>query len=333
MKNEMAEHFHRLFFIWAAVFVFLMPGSVMSVVSAGGSWSPDAGVVDPAIAPDGGEDDQFRYAVGLLNSGFTRQGIRQLERFLRQHPDSARVEAANYHLGLAHLQRENYEEAFDYLGSFAASASHKDEVKIARRLQLECAIAVGERNIREARPLFEELASAVGGDFAAECRLTLADLLFSRRRFHEALDAYLNFIDYHPVHEDVAEAWFYVAACHYELALRVARGRELLQSAKSALHDFLVNFPNHGRADEAEEMLAEINRREAERTVEVADYYLRVRRNPHAALDYLKWVEESYPDIAPAKRARMNIDAIKDAHGVPASGGYIKLPLDGVKAP
>ncbi len=303
-----------------------------AVAASGGSWGPDTGTVDFSTAHEEGAEEQFRQAVALITYGYTRQGIRRLKRLLRRHPDADWTATAHYHLGLAYYQRGQYKDAFRHLGEFVASRPGPDNVRTAQELQLECALNVGGRDLERTRSLFDELtAAAHDADFAAECRWRFAALAYERRRYHAAIDAYLEFIDNHPWHENAPEAWFYVAASQYGIALRIERGLQHYRDSETALEDFLSHFPDHQRAEEAQGMLEDIRRRWAERSRRTADFYLNVRNNPHAALDYLGDIQDDLPGTGPAGHARERMEEITKQWRTPAPGGYIPLPLEGIR--
>ncbi len=320
-----AGRFIALFFVYALLLQCVQPAM------AGGSWGADSGMVDLSRAYEDGAAEDFRQAVALLNYGYDRRGARRLRRLLRRHPGADWAGAAHYHLGLAYCRLGRYERAFGHFGEFVAGGPAREDVRAVQELQLRCAAQVGKKSPAKARPLFDELAATAHSEsFAAACRWTIAGLLEERRRFLAAKDAYIEFVDYHPLHENAPEAWFKIAECQYNIALLSGRGMRALEMAEAALKDFLTHFSGHERTEEAERMLDDVMHGWAERTARVAEYYLKVRGNPHAALDYLRDIEKNAPDVGHAAPARERIGEIEEKITTPRPGGYIPMPLDGI---
>ena len=250
---------------------------------------------------------------------------------MKRYPEENLAVSGNYYLGLAYFQLGRYERAFEHFGSYAAAAVSEEERKWARRLQLESLERWGVRKITAAQPHFESLASEVRYEnIAADARRTLADLLYEQNRYHRAQDAYLDFIDYHPMRRDVPDAWFRVASCYYNIALRAGRGRLHLSEAAIALEDFLFNFSTHPNAGEAEDMLDEILNLKADKLAEIAAFYHDVRNNPGAAIECLRELIENFPDTDAAGFASERIEEIRLKYNRAPAGEYVILPLDGV---
>ncbi len=315
----------------ALVVSAVMVCSAVPDASAAGAWGYDTGIYDFSEAHGGEAVEEFRHAVALLAHGSTRQGIRRLRRLIRRHPEADWIGAAHYHLGLGYFERGRYENAFERFGEFIPHAERIEDVRTAQELQYECAVRTGKDDPEKARPLFDTLAdSAHDRSLAARSRWAAANAFYSGGKYFHALDAYYDFIDHHSAHEKVPEAWFRVSRCHYILTLRIGRGLENFRVAESALGSYLSYFPEHERREEAEQMLEDIRRRRADRIASVADYFIRVRRDPHAALDYLRDIEREFEGTEPAVQAKERIAEIERELDTPAPGWYKMMPLEGI---
>lgn len=155
----------------------------------------------------------------------------------------------------------------------------------------------------EAQKFFEYVRTKFPfSKYAALADLRLADAKFSQGKFAEAADAYGQFVQLHPSHEDVDYAEFRIGESYlrdapsdfalfppaYEKDLRQVR------KASEALHKFLEKYPASKRVPDAKKLIAEADGRLAANDWYVAEYYFRHARWAGAAGRYEALVDK-YP--------------------------------------
>ncbi len=295
-----------------------------------GGWTPHTGVFDFSIVHEDIAEEAVEHAIALIAFGQTRQGIRQLRRLVRKHPEADWVGTANYYMGIGSFQLGRYERAFNFLDTFILSQPETPDIAIARKLQLESAKRLGEDSINTAKPLFDKLiAEASGADFLAAVRWTLAELYFELRRYHDAMGAYMDFVDFHPFHPDAGEAWFKIAESSYRVALGIERAQQYLDEAEAALEDFLSHFETHERVEDAQVMLEDIRSRQAKRSFMVVDYYLEIKENPYAAMYYLRRIMDRF-EAEIAENAHKRYNQIKSELESPPPGEFLPMTIQGI---
>ena len=136
--------------------------------------------------------------------------------------------------------------------------------------------------------------------FAALADLRLADAKFAQGQNAEAADAYAQFVQLHPTHEDVDRAEFRVAESWYrnapsDFALFPPAFEKDLRDVKKAselLHKFVKAHPNSKKLPDAQKLLAEVDGRLAAHEWYVAEYYFKHERWAGAAGRYEGLVEK-----------------------------------------
>jgi outer membrane protein assembly factor BamD len=138
--------------------------------------------------------------------------------------------------------------------------------------------------------------------YAALAELRLADAKFDQGRFLEAAEAYQQFAQIHPTHEDVDYAQFRVGLSHFKDApgdfalFPPAHEKDQRQTEKAAqaLQDFVQTHPDSKYAAEAKKVLGQAQGRLAAREWYVAEYYFKRSQWAGAAGRYETLVER-YP--------------------------------------
>jgi outer membrane protein assembly factor BamD len=147
--------------------------------------------------------------------------------------------------------------------------------------------------------------------YAALSELRLADVKFSDGKFAEAADAYSQFVQLHPAHEDLDYAEYRVGESYlkdapsdfvffppaYEKDLRQVR------KASDALKKFLDKYPTSKRAPDAKKLLEQAQTRLSSYEWYVAEFYFKRERWAGAAGRYESLVEK-YPG------SRHEVDAL-----------------------
>ncbi len=161
--------------------------------------------------------------------------------------------------------------------------------------------------------------------FAALADLRLADAKYGQGLHAEAADAYTQFIQLHPSHEDVdyaefriGQSWFKDAPSDWAL-FPPAYEKDLRQvkKASDALHRFLEKYPKSKYVPDAQKLVAQTDGRLASHEWYVAEYYFKHGRFPGAAGRYETLVDKfpgsKYEPEALLKLARAFV-AMQEKH-------------------
>jgi outer membrane protein assembly factor BamD len=149
-----------------------------------------------------------------------------------------------------------------------------------------------DRNWTDAQKAFERIRTKYPfSKYAALAELRLADGKYGQDKFLEAADAYQQFVKLHPNHEEVDYAAFRVGLCRYKDAptdfmlfpAAYERDNTSLVGAATAIEGFLKGYPQSKYAPEAKKLLAETQRRFADREWYVAQFYFKRGRWPGVA--------------------------------------------------
>jgi outer membrane protein assembly factor BamD len=138
--------------------------------------------------------------------------------------------------------------------------------------------------------------------FAALSELRLADIKYEMGRYVEAADAYAQFVQLRPTHEDVEYAQFRVGLSHLkdapgDFALfppAYEKDQRQVEKAVTALRDFVQSHPESKYLPEAKKRLAEAENRLAAHEWYVAEFYYKRQRWAGAAGRYQALVDR-YP--------------------------------------
>ncbi len=149
---------------------------------------------------------------------------------------------------------------------------------------------------------------------ASLAALAIADTHFEREKYAEAVDAYRNFVKFHPTHELLDYAQFRVGLSHYKdmpsdfilFPPPTQKDQAPVRRALSSMEEFLRLHPKSQYAKEAQEKRDELRRRMAEHELYVAEFYL--KRDHHRAVVYrLEYLLQQYPGLGYESDALMQI--------------------------
>lgn len=159
------------------------------------------------------------------------------------------------------------------------------------------------KNFTEATRFFEYVKTKYPfSKYASLAELRLADVKFRQDRYQEAADAYKQFVQLHPTHEDVDYAEYQAGLSYYkdapgEFALfppAAEKDQRQAEKAAQVLGDFVQTRTGSKYLPEAKKVLEEVRARLAQREWYVGEYYFKRERWAGAAGRYETMVEK-YP--------------------------------------
>jgi outer membrane protein assembly factor BamD len=119
--------------------------------------------------------------------------------------------------------------------------------------------------------------------YAALSDLRIADVHYERQAYVEAIDAYRNFLKYHPTHSEAPYAMFRIAEAYQQqmpsdffiLPPSAEKDQAQTKLAISAFRDMLNRYPTSEYAEKAQEKLNECRKKLADHEMYVARFYFK----------------------------------------------------------
>jgi outer membrane protein assembly factor BamD len=127
--------------------------------------------------------------------------------------------------------------------------------------------------------------------YAALADLRTADTQFERAKYAEAIDAYRNFLKFHPNHEEAPYAMLQIGEAYFEqipedwffLPPAAEKDQGHTKLAIAAFKDMIGRFPEAEAAEQARARLGECRSKLADHELYVANFYLGRERYKAAA--------------------------------------------------
>ncbi|MBI5562558.1 MAG: outer membrane protein assembly factor BamD [Deltaproteobacteria bacterium] len=173
--------------------------------------------------------------------------------------------------------------------------------------------------------------------YATEAQLLLGDVCYSLERYDDAAAYYTNFSAMHPTHNKASYALFQKGMSHFKEMLSMDRDQTATKKALFAFQDLLAGYPSSAYAPKADELIAFLKRRLAEREIYVAEFYFK-NSNYKGALGRLRDALKNYPDAGVSDKtlymiaetyAKLGEDVLaRDAYGTLITN-YPESPLAG----
>ncbi len=119
--------------------------------------------------------------------------------------------------------------------------------------------------------------------YAALSDLRIADVHFERQAYVEAVDAYRNFLKYHPTHSEAPYAMFRIADAYQQqipgdfffLPPSAEKDQAQTKLAISAFRDMLARYPTSEYAEKAQDKLNQCRKKLADHEMYVARFYFK----------------------------------------------------------
>jgi outer membrane protein assembly factor BamD len=171
--------------------------------------------------------------------------------------------------------------------------------------------------------------------FSTKAELRIADCLFERARFLEAIDAYSNFARLHPTHESVGYATFKVGASYYKqiptdwflIPPAYEKDQAAVKDAARALKTYVDRFPKDPSVEDGKKLLKEVRLRLVAHERAVADFYKRIDK-PKAYAGRLEVIRRDFGDVAVDDELLFEVAL---AYAVLRDGPRTKQALDELK--
>ena len=154
-----------------------------------------------------------------------------------------------------------------------------------------------DRNYRDAVEAFQKIKDRYPySKFAIQAELKMADALFKRKEFEEALEAYIEFEKLHPKNESIPYVIYQQGMCNF---LRMGTIDRDQTSTKNALEEFerlRKEFPTNQFSLQAQRNIRKCHSNLAEYEFYVGYFYFK-SGNYLAALRRFEYLITHYPDL------------------------------------
>jgi len=132
--------------------------------------------------------------------------------------------------------------------------------------------------------------------------LKLADSLFQRGEYDEALTNYDDFERLHPKDKSVPYVIYQKGMCHFEQIKSMDREQTQVADARDAFEQVVRRYPENEYGLKAREKLRQCMIYQAEYELYVGIFYFKTKKY-QAALDRLTYLMENYPDVGQYQEA------------------------------
>lgn len=132
-----------------------------------------------------------------------------------------------------------------------------------------------------------------GNKMASQAELMQSYCLFLAGQYEETIDVLDSFIKLHPMHEDVAYAYYLKALSYYMQISNVQLDQSRTFLAKKSFEDVIKLFPKTKYSIDAALKIDLVNDHLAGKEMDVGRYYLR-KNNPIAAINRFQLIIDDY---------------------------------------
>jgi len=132
-----------------------------------------------------------------------------------------------------------------------------------------------------------------GGDLTPYAELMEAYNLYLAGEYLEAIDVLDNFIKIHPVHEDIAYAFYLKGLAYYMQISDIAHDQSITEKAKMAFHEVINRFPGSKYALDVALKKDLVDDHLAGKEIAIGRFYQK-KKNPIGSINRFQIVVDNY---------------------------------------
>ena len=280
--------------------------SLLAVVSCGND-KDVIGLSGNTQAATGEGESLFAKAKAADSSGKRSKAIKIYKQMADRYPFAPSAPEARYRQ--AELLEEEGEviEAFDayqefltrYQGSGNYSKALDRQKSMAQRAadgEVKSSFAGLKTKLSKKKvvEMLEKLRdNAPRSATAAKAQFTIGELHQGQKDSKEAIEAYRKLVRDQPESSYAPEALFRVGVVLMEEADRGNRNQATLDLAGEAFSDYLIQYPGHSKNAEARRLSKNLNSRELNRSLDIAEFYDKTGQTESAKVYYRDVVKRS----------------------------------------
>jgi outer membrane protein assembly factor BamD len=268
--------------------------------------------------------------------GGSQTALKLYDDVCKTHKDSVFAPEAYYQIGKIRRQKRQYKYAFKAFDAIITKYPQYPGFNRVVREQFDLAILLkggarpyyfgvipGFKDYISAVEFYESIIKhAPYSDLAPLALVNLSELALAEKKTAEAIDALDRLIDGYPDSEYVPYAYLKIASICAGLVKSVKNDQGATLEAVHYYEDFLILYPKHELAVEAQRGLDAMKTKLAMSKIDVGDFYFQSRNNPKAAVIMYKEAIDSYPNSESAALADEKINYV-EAGNLPK-----KTPVD-----
>jgi len=276
--------------------------------------------------------EQLAQGFEYIEAGKLDKAERFFNSFAKKNPDSSVCQDAVYWTGKCQFDRRRYEQCYTTMEKLLSKIPRTDvnanalilEYKVADRFlsgarkKLFGLALLGqeEEAVQWLRTIIEREPY---GRLAEMAQWRIASHRHNRRDYPQAYIEYDFFLECYPRSDRALEAEYLKFDCKYHQALKARYDEGSLAEVRDGLRFFLEKDPPSELAERARTLLDDARNRLAQKSIEVADYYIR-KRHPNSAIVYLKAVIAEYPGTEGEAKAKDMLAKLLKTQPAPETG-------------
>lgn len=282
--------------------------SVASLLLASCGNDPDAIILagNTQTVSDKGET-VYQNAKLAEAAGKTRRAIKLYDQVATRYPFAPSAAQARFRQAELLDQQGKIEDSFDAYGKYLERFPGSGHYAAALSRQAAIAQAAAEGKVKSSflgikTKLSLEKSVAMLGQVrdhapksatAAKAQFTIGSLYESKHKSKEAIDAYRQLVRDQPTSPDAPDALFRVGLIMIEDAERGNQNQANVDLARETFNDYLIQYPGHPRNAEAHKLIASLDHRDLQRSLEIAEFYMKTHKPESAKVYYRDIVRHS----------------------------------------
>lgn len=257
-----------------------------------------AGQTDAAKAQG---EELYQKAKAADDKGNDKKAIRSYKKVADQYPFAPSAEQARYRQAELLQGRGEIYDAFDAYDRFLSRYPGSSRYSEVLKKQADMAQSAAEGDVRSGflglrsrlslnktvEMLNKVAMQAPRSKISSKARFTIGELYESKNnKNREAIAAYRALVAEQPGSSEAPEALFRVGVLLTEEAERGNQNQANLDLAKEAFNDYLIQYPNHSKNQEARDMIKTLSGKDLRRSYQIAEYYLKTENYNAAKIYY-----------------------------------------------
>ncbi|MFO7665469.1 MAG: outer membrane protein assembly factor BamD [Desulfobacterales bacterium] len=177
------------------------------------------------------------------------------------------------------------------------------EEKFAQELASDGMEAYQEGKYKDAIESFEKIKDWYPfSKYAILAELKIADSHYKLKEYEEAVSAYEQFENLHPLNDAIPYIIFQTGLCYFEQVDTSDRDQTRARKALESFNRLIKQFPNSTYSAKAREYIAKCYKSLAESELEIGIFYYK-SKHYKAALERFKSLVINYPDVGVHQKA------------------------------
>jgi len=280
--------------------------ATLLLVSCGAD--PDALILAGNTQSASGEGEViYQKAKKADDAGKAGRAIKLYDQTATRYPFVTSAAQARFRQAQLLEQQGKVEDAFDayglYLERFPGSGLYA--AAINRQAAIAQAAAAGQVKSNflgiKSKLSIEKTVAMLGkvrdhapkSSVAAEAQFTIGNLYQKKHKSKEAIQAYRQLVLDQPACSEAPEALFRVGIIMIEDAERGNQNQANVDQARETFNDYLIQYPGHSRNAEAHKLIGALDHRDLQRSLEIAEYYMKTGKPESAKVYYHDIVKRS----------------------------------------